>query len=774
DADLRHEAVRVAATACPEAEFRRLAAPLVDDPSPRVRAALGDAATPLLEKLTADPAADLRHEAIRVAATVCSEADFRRLAAPLVDDPSPRVRAALGDALRRIPVTSPDTVALLVRFGCGPAQGDPWTVYARDFERYLARWAMEKHAAAVAAFLASPAARDLPAENRLLATLAPLDPRACAAALARLLPDLGRAPQSEEIRLLASQAAVPEVAAILERYVRDPRSRAAAIAAVLKHRTAIDSSAFAPIMSQAATDLLAVGTPADRTLGLEVAGAFKLKALAPQVSTLLADAAAPADLKRAALRCLRELGAMSGDTGRAVLAAAAGDRQMRAEVLGAWAESRDAAACRGLLAAWDDLGFAERQAAAAALARHREGAAALVAAMAADDLEPASLPITVVADMRAVLGTDPALERIWTDLTSGAPAVLRLTGGDADAAATVSLDGPFTVEAWVNLDAPIGNQDSLLAADGVCDMNFHGGQFRIWTKPLGDILVAKATTAPGTWMHYAVTRDADGVLTLYVNGELDTVGRVRDTTAYGGLRIGHSTSQGAGTQGRIAEFRVWKQPRTADEIRADFDRSYAGDGARPPSLVSFHGGVARGDLAGKARIEPALDAPKLVTQADAAARAEKFARFRALAEKPGDAARGQALFTTRCLTCHQQGGQGGKIGPTLDGVGLTGVEAILRNVLTPNAAMEGGYRNFRVVTRDGRVVQGLLVSQDADAIVIRQPDAADIRVAAADVSQAGFTGISIMPEGLLESLQPEEVSDLFAHLESLQAAPAKR
>jgi putative heme-binding domain-containing protein len=84
--------------------------------------------------------------------------------------------------------------------------------------------------------------------------------------------------------------------------------------------------------------------------------------------------------------------------------------------------------------------------------------------------------------------------------------------------------------------------------------------------------------------------------------------------------------------------------------------------------------------------------------------------------------------------------------------------------------MEGGYRAFRIVTRDGRVVQGLLVSQDAEAIVIRQPDTADLRIPARDVAQAGFTGISIMPEGLLEALAPKDVSDLFAHLQTLTSA----
>ena len=734
---------------------------------------LGAATTPILGTIVTDDDPDLRHEAIRIAAEACSEADFLGLATPLVHDPSPRVRAAVGDALRRIPGNSADAIALMVKLGRGPAQGDPWTAYDRAFERYLARWALEKHTDRIAAFLDSPAGRAVPAENRLLASLA-LDPAKAAASVLEILPDLSRPPDAEEVRLLATQARSPKVAAGLERLALDPKSRTSTLEALLKHRTSLDAKAIEPIVSRAAGSLLAEGgSPEDRALAMKVAGPFKIASLSPRVSAILSDATASADLKRAAIRCLREMGAMSGDAGRAALEAAAGDRQLRADAIAAWAESRDAAACRSLVAAWDALDFAERQAATTAHARHREGARALVAAMVEDEIDAASLPIATVADMRTVLGDDAAIGKIWADLTADAPAVLRLTGGDADAAATVSLDGPFTVEAWVNLESPIGNQDSLLAADGVLDMNFHDELFRVWTKSHGDIVAAKAKTTPGTWTHYAVTRDAEGVLKLYVDGEFDAEGRVRDTTPYRGLRVGYSTTKGAGTHGRIAEFRVWNQCRSADEIRADFDRSYTGDDPRPPSLVSFPGGTSWGELAGKARIEPAVDAPKLVTPTELAARAEKFARFRAMAESKGDPARGKDVFAARCLTCHQQGGQGGKVGPALDGLGLTGVEAILRNVLTPNAAMEGGYRSFRVVTKDGRIVQGLLVSRDSGAIVIRQPNTADIRLAVQDVAQADFTGVSIMPEGLLESMPPQEVSDLFAHLKSLAGAVAR-
>lgn len=720
----------------------------------------------LLESLIADSSSDLRHEAIRIAGATCSESDFRRLAAPLVADPSPRVRAALGDAFRRIPVTEPGTIAVIMTLGGGRAEGDPWTVYDRDFERYLVRWALEKHPATVAAFLASPAGRALPVETRLLATLV-IEPKAAALELVKLLPEIKRPLDVQEVRALAAQADVPEVAAALERLTLDPTLRVATLRSLLAFRTSLTSPGIESVVAKATGAILGEGaTGRDVDLGLELAGAYKLRLLEPQVAKVIADAAGDVEQRRAAIRCLRELGVMSVGTMQTLLSATGGDLQLRADAIAACAESRDPATCAAVVAAWDDLPFSDRPTVAAGLARHREGATALLAAFEAEDIDPAALPISVLADMRLVLKENPQLEAIWATLTADAPQVLRLTGNDRGAGPEVSLEGPFTVEAWVYLEAPIDNQDSLLAASGVLDMNFYSEQFRIWTPGHHDIVVAASKTTPDAWTHYAVTRDAEGVFRIYIDGELDAESQARETIPYPGLRVGLSTA-GGGTRGRIAELRVWNQARTADEIRADFDRSFVGDNDRPTSLVTFHGGTAWGGLAGDARVEPALDAPALVTAAQLAARAEKFARFRQLAEAGGDAEKGKQLFATRCLTCHQQGGQGGKVGPVLDGVGVTGIEAILRNVLTPNAAMEGGYRSFRVVTKDGRIVQGLLVSRDTDAILIRQPNTADIRIPARDVAQAEFMSISIMPEGLLESLEPQEVSDLFAHLISL-------
>jgi putative heme-binding domain-containing protein len=104
----------------------------------------------------------------------------------------------------------------------------------------------------------------------------------------------------------------------------------------------------------------------------------------------------------------------------------------------------------------------------------------------------------------------------------------------------------------------------------------------------------------------------------------------------------------------------------------------------------------------------------------------------------------------------------------LDGAGAMGEEALLRATLTPNAAMEAGYRTFRVELRDGDIVDGLLVSQDNDAIVLRRQNAEDLRVPQANVRRAAFTKMSMMPEGLLEAMQPADVTHLFAYLRTLK------
>jgi putative heme-binding domain-containing protein len=266
------------------------------------------------------------------------------------------------------------------------------------------------------------------------------------------------------------------------------------------------------------------------------------------------------------------------------------------------------------------------------------------------------------------------------------------------------------------------------------------------------------------WTHVAATRDAAGIWKLYIDGELDAVGTKPAPDKVERPKIAWTNAPG-GTKGQLAEFRVWKRERSPQEIRASFDRAFT-DGT-PGLVLNGSAGKGWGKLSSGAKVVKTSDVPPVLT-ADAAAKLDSdFAKYSALSEKPGNAERGKAAAAV-CRACHLMGTEGGQIGPNLSGVGAMGTEAILRNILTPNAAMESAYRIYRVEQKDGTVLDAFFVSEDKEAVVIRLPGAPDQRIPKANIRDTKFLRRSLMPEGLLEGFMPEQVSDLFAYLKSLK------
>ena len=732
--------------------------------------------TTLLLPLAADPAPTIRHEAARLAATQPRpESEFLSIVTPLLSDPSPSVRAALGDALRRVPRASARVMSLAAQLGATSlpavvAPANPWPRYEREFERYLARWAMELNPTATAALLASPEGRTLPLENRILATLA-LGGKDAAIGLARLTPELTRPLGDEEVRALAAHFAEPAVRDALSQSLAAAATRAPVLRALLTLRTSLDTTPLTTALTAASSALLASSDSADATLGAQVAGAFKLTATEPALTALLSrDLAAtstaltPAAI--AALRALRE-NALGPVATFERLARSSADASVRDEALAALAASRDPQAPALLVALLPSLTVSQRGTALDRLASTTTGATALLAGLGANTVSKSDLGVNTADKLRTLLPADPTVAALWKDLGGDAQRVLRLDGAHADFSATqLTLTGPFTVECWAKLDPTINNVDALLSAPGKVSINFHAAQLRVWLNghSPADIVVAKKKTTPRVWTHYAITRDAKGVFSLFINGELDATSTTANTDTLAGLDLGRANPKNGGTAGWLAEFRVWSTARSAKEIRENFDRSFPS----APTLTHVFSGATWGSLQGKARLDFTDDAPALLTAAEATVQDEKFARFRVLANTRGNPDNGKQLFIAVCLACHQFAGKGGAIAPALDGVGNTGVEALLRNLLTPSAAMESAYRTFRVVLTDGSVRDGFLVEESADSLLLRTPGAEDRRIPRNEIRSTSYLRRSLMPEGLLESLPPEHVSDLFAHLKSLR------
>jgi len=134
-----------------------------------------------------------------------------------------------------------------------------------------------------------------------------------------------------------------------------------------------------------------------------------------------------------------------------------------------------------------------------------------------------------------------------------------------------------------------------------------------------------------------------------------------------------------------------------------------------------------------------------------------------------DLARGQRLFAEAgCAQCHRVGAKGGVVGPDLTAVGARfDAHALLESIIEPSKVIAETYRNVALTTRAGLIYEGRIVSEDDRNVVLAtNPIDSDDRrrVAKAQIAAQRVSEISSMPEGLLNTLERDEVLDLLAWL----------
>ena len=719
---------------------------------------LGKAVTPaILKSLIADPSAAVRYQAVRAAGELqISPAEFVSQLDKAPDDPNYRVRAALANAVRGHRAPSPEMMSLVARLGREPLNAGQWEKYDREFERYLARWAMETHSAETAKMLETD--RSLSQENRLLVILA-LEPGKAAFSLVKELPSLSRPLTKDELTLLSSQIAQPAVLEAFQLLLGDEARRKP----VLQNLTRLDANSLAnPVLAaavSAACEAMLSKSPntEDRALVLKLVRLFRLASLEPVIAAEIKADARAEDLTRT-LSALREIGSNRVDLFAGLLDHP--DDAVRREATSALAFSSDIKSVDLLAARWAKLPGALRTIAVDGLTSSKEKAS--VFAKAASGGAFPGLDAGAFEKLLAVLGREDVMLAALMEKTAGMfRSVIRMPGKGGKIA-PLDLTGPFTVETWIKFDPGIDHNDSLLGTSGGADFNFFQSRLRVYGgKEAGDLITANRVLVPDVWVHCAVTRDAEGNFRFYFDGELDQDKCRAYREPLVGLKIGEANT-GQPAAARYEEFRIWNVARSADEIRASF-RTRLGQ-ETPEYLVKKFTGEAPGNLGA----EMTHDFPALVTPAEAAAAAAKFAKFTAMTGKPGDPAAGRALFQASCMICHQVKGEGQQIGPDLSGVGAMGIQAVLRNVLDPNAQLESGYYRHDVSLTDGSLVSGFLVEESKESLTIR-PIGADPKVIPrASVAGHAISKRSLMPEGLIEGFSETQVADLFSYINSLK------
>ena len=633
--------------------------------------------------------------------------------------------------------------------------------YDREFERYVVRLLLERHPADLAAFLASDGAKALPAESFLLGALA-LPPAQAAPLVASAIGKLNRVPNPQETLLLVQAIDQPGVAEMLRAKLKDPATGQAIIDALLANKSRIAPQKIEAIIADSVDQLLQ-GNAGDLKRGVGLSAAFGLKNTADRLHRIALDSSDNA-LRIAALDAL----AAQQNANPVPLAALLknDNQELRLANLRALANSRVKDAETATIAGLPEVPAQFRAQIIEIISSHKGGASALVASSLAQTLKPDDLSAIALNRMQTVLGNDPELGKLLAQLGDKFRPVLQLNGNDNALIPTgITLKGAFTVEAWVKLNPGIENNDSLGGAPELLDMNFFGETLRIYGgSQRGDAIVAKKKITADLWTHVAVTRDASGAFKLYLNGELDNAESKPMPHDIADFRIGWSTQKN-GTHGQFAEYRIWGRERSGEEIRAHFDRSVAaGD-----SALLFNGTSDKGwvKTTPDAALVRTLDLPPVMSEVQAKTFDEKYQHYLALAKSPGDPVAGKAL-SALCTACHQIGITGGTMGPNLSSVGSMGPEAIIRNILTPNAAIEPGYRIFRVTLKDGSLLDAFFVSEDKNAVVVRQMGAEDRRIERKDIASTQFLRQSLMPEGLIDSLSDLQRKDLLSYLMSLK------
>ena len=142
---------------------------------------------------------------------------------------------------------------------------------------------------------------------------------------------------------------------------------------------------------------------------------------------------------------------------------------------------------------------------------------------------------------------------------------------------------------------------------------------------------------------------------------------------------------------------------------------------------------------------------------------ELIARLLPEVSKPGDSAKGQALFTAACSICHKFGEIGTRdVGPPLAGIGAKGAAELLTHIVDPNRQVEANFWQWNITTKKGDTLAGVIVSENNVSLTLRN-QGGDTEVKKDDIAARENTRRSLMPEGL-EGLGAEGLRNLIAFL----------
>jgi putative heme-binding domain-containing protein len=145
---------------------------------------------------------------------------------------------------------------------------------------------------------------------------------------------------------------------------------------------------------------------------------------------------------------------------------------------------------------------------------------------------------------------------------------------------------------------------------------------------------------------------------------------------------------------------------------------------------------------------------------------QQYLQFQQAASATADLSRGQTLFQKHCASCHIPDAAGRVTGPNLANLTDRSPAALTESILAPNRSVEPQYRGYNVVLTDGRVLTGLIAEEAGDTVTLAQADGKRATVQRSEVEELRNSGVSLMPEGYQQEMDPAMLRDLVEYVRS--------
>ena len=97
-----------------------------------------------------------------------------------------------------------------------------------------------------------------------------------------------------------------------------------------------------------------------------------------------------------------------------------------------------------------------------------------------------------------------------------------------------------------------------------------------------------------------------------------------------------------------------------------------------------------------------------------------------------------------------------------------GKDALYESILDPSAGISFGFEAWQVELNDGEEAYGLLVSETADELAIKDLNGIVSRYKKSAVHDRRQMKLSLMPAGLQQSMTAQDLVDLIEYLASLK------